>query len=131
MTVTKSTIKHTRTLKKNPITTIHNKKTKKNNSSKKSNDKINASKSKHNIKHKQKLKLKIKRSSQSGGNKYDTAKCDQTKLNDLLAGNPPVRISEELPKQTITADDVAGFNGKGFGTTPGAPPKFPSGCTIL
>lgn len=58
-------------------------------------------------------------------------KCSTKRLDDLLAGNPPVTFDQEMPKQSISAGDFAGYNAKGLGKTPGPPPKLPSGCIIL
>lgn len=68
---------------------------------------------------------------QKGKGRDDSAKCDPKKLDDLLAGNPPAMMDQEMPNQTITAKDVSGYNMKGLGKSPGPPPSLPSGCIIL
>lgn len=71
--------------------------------------------------------IRITRKPLKGG----AAKCNPKRLNDLLSGNPPVTVDQELPMQKISASDFADYNMKGLGTTPSPPPKLPSGCIIL
>ena len=64
-------------------------------------------------------------------------------LNELLAGNPmilmgkddDVNFSKEMSAagQSFSKDVMSSFGGidKGWDGSPGMPPKFPSGCTLM
>lgn len=80
--------------------------------------------------HRRKNKKQKHKQNGAGSNK-DNAKCNPSRLDDLLAGNPPVTMDQKIPKQTISVSDLSGINAKGLGKTPGPPPNLPSGCAIL
>ena len=85
-----------------------------------------------------KSKDKVNKSIQRGGSDI----CSKD-LNKLLAGNPMVLMgdkgdvdfSKEMSAagQSFSKDVMSSFGGieKGWGGSPGMPPKFPSGCVLM
>lgn len=89
------------------------------------NKKHNQQHNKQSNKHHKNLKSKRK---QTAGNNN---KCNPSRLNDLLAANPPAHMSQEIPTQSITVRNFDDYNMKGLGKSPGPPPRLPSGCSIM